>query len=202
MNSKPKDRNTIWPGRLNEIANSVADSIRGSPSLRTSIDSSKTPEAPPVVETPPVVEASPVNVVQTPRRPISITSTATNSKIILGKPWKHYEDFLEIELGGPATLAYRKSDKKGRQVFAIKKFNGTIETASILLGNLHTNIVRCYEAYNLREQVFLVEEYMEISLLEVITCTWGLEEDQIATICLEVSYRSFLCDSPTILWRD
>lgn len=228
MESKAGRRGTFWPRSQNSnenrsilenFANTVTESIRGSSSQRTSwsspsphisdapspniLDSKSqhTPDAPSLrtLDIPsqrtPVTQSDNTNksppTAENPHS-MSIAPTARHPKVFLGRPSNHYHEFLDIELGGPATLAYRRSDRKDRQVVAIKKFDGTIEVVNMLLRNIHTNIIQCYEAFNLPGRFFLVEEYMDISLREVITCTWDLEEGQIATICLEVGYQNFL----------
>lgn len=103
----------------------------------------------------------------------------------MGKPWKFYHGFLHIELGGPAMLVYW--NKPDRQVFAIKQLKGTYDDIRGLLEDSHKNIVRCYDTYALPDSFFLIEECMDVSLMEVIACPWDIEEEQIATVCMEVS---------------
>jgi hypothetical protein len=121
-----------------------------------------------------------------PHMPVALKSIPEEHTFAprIGKPWNFYHGFLRIELGGPATLAYRK--RPDRQVFAIKQIEGTYSDIQGLLENSHKNIIRCYDTYAQPDCFFLVEECMDVSLLEVVACPWDLEEEQIATVCTEV----------------
>lgn len=105
-------------------------------------------------------------------------------------PWMSYRKFFKEDQAGPASLAYKTIPDF--PVFSVKKHKDVNQHEALqLMKTSNTNVVNIEEAFLDKGSLYLVYEYMSISLAKVIAGPSGiLEEYEIAAVCHGVCTHS------------
>lgn len=102
-------------------------------------------------------------------------------------PWEYYNKIYRRELGGSVVVASKIPATF--ELFVVKSIAGldVDDKAQVLRQVRHENILACYEIFGLHDAIFIVSEYMAISLTDLNGSAVPPSEIQIATIIHQVS---------------
>jgi serine/threonine protein kinase len=126
------------------------------------------------------------------------------------KNFSKYE-FLEIVGEGSYGIVYKCLDRLNNQIVAIKRFKETEEAyvrklisreLRILQMTKHENIVEYKEAFKRKGELYVVFEYVERNLLQVLESEVRLTDDIIREIIFELSLAICYLHSEGIIHRD
>lgn len=96
-----------------------------------------------------------------------------------GKPWKKYTKLLEEDHAGLVTMAWAREGL----VVAVKAVKLAEPVALKIYSLKHPNIVGVYEAFKDGLTLYLINEYMAVSLADVSVSPWRLGEREVAAVC-------------------
>ena len=132
---------------------------------------------------------------QTPPPLPSEETVALKDLVDPGSPYSKYQDFMMIGSGAAGTVFLATSTEGGTK-YAIKKMKLTQQNTplfaaevQIMKNSIHPNVVRFYESYIVRNELFVVMEYMDGGCLADIieqSGTIKLTEPQIAFVLQSV----------------
>lgn len=120
------------------------------------------------------------------RNPPAEKSADPYPTVLRVSPWQKYEQDHERDMGGPLTVACQKS--LAFDMVAVRELQST--TASDILDiikNLqHENIVAVFELFEVEQSLFVVSEYLPITLHQIVKCLRYPNELQLAAILGQV----------------
>lgn len=124
-------------------------------------------------------------------------------------PMKLYSDFKKIGQGASGSV-YVAKIKKTKETVAIKRMDLNNQPKKDLIINeilvmresKHTNIVNFIESYLVRDELWVVMDYMDGGSLTDVIDTNHMAEPQIATVMLETSKGLHHLHSMNIIHRD
>jgi hypothetical protein len=101
-------------------------------------------------------------------------------------PWKQYDKIYDLDLGGLIEVAVRKTSPI--ELVHIRRFSKpATETALHLFRNLQNpNIINALNVLTLEDSLYVVLEYMPISLEEIVRSPAYPDERQLAIILRQV----------------
>ena len=126
-------------------------------------------------------------------RSVNFTATGkTPLKATSQSPWDTYTKEYELDLGGAIDVSTRKAPSK---LVHIRTFpTKAAEKPLHMFGQLrNNNIVNVLEAFITDNSLYIVLEYMHISLQQVVKCPAYLNERQLGAIIGQVSTCSQFC---------
>lgn len=126
-----------------------------------------------------------------------------------GDPSQKYTDFTPIGEGSTGKVYLSTERDSGRKV-AIKKMDITKQQRRELLINevatmkyyKHPNIVKMYNSYLVNDELWLVLEYLEGGPLTDIVTNTSMNEQQIATVCVQCLQALAFLHAEGIIHRD
>lgn len=104
--------------------------------------------------------------------------------------WDTYTSFLTLGPSKSTRLAYCKNDPNNRVVVIKQRSKaclGLIQPRQELIQYSHPNLIETLASYLEDNDLYVVQELMEVSLDEIIGLPQELEEDHIWVVCYEVS---------------
>lgn len=100
-------------------------------------------------------------------------------------PWDFYESFVRFTSG--LRLVQRNDGTDVRVITAYTKTRESNESDSnSILEIQHPNFIDIYEVYHFEDQVFLISEYVDFSLDDLLQCSVYPTEIEIACIISQV----------------
>ncbi|MCJ1235118.1 hypothetical protein MMC14_003082 [Varicellaria rhodocarpa] len=110
-----------------------------------------------------------------------------------GSPWGNYNEKYELKFEDFATVAVSKGPSN--KLVTIKKMEqaGSREQVTLLQRLQHDSFVQCLEIFEFDQSVYVVSDYIAVSLGQLIRCPAYPDESQLAAILAQAS----LC----VQWR-
>ena len=102
-------------------------------------------------------------------------------------PWTRYEKIYDLELGGPVEVAVRKAPPI--ELVHVRAFSkpAAEKTLHMFRHIRHRNIVAALDAFTTDDGLYVVLEYMPISLEQIVKSPAYPDERQLAAILGQVS---------------
>jgi len=132
---------------------------------------------------------------QTHKRPCSIARETSHELWVVRKraipcydssPWNFYKPFVKFESGSDLVLC---NDKNEIQVIT-SYTSASNDSGFGLLSVQHHNFVDIYELYSFKDELFVIFEYLDFSLKDLIEGSVCLTEPEIACIISQVRCMS------------
>jgi hypothetical protein len=103
-----------------------------------------------------------------------------------GSPWEKYEKAYDLELGGPVEVAVRKAPPV--ELVHVRAFSklAAEKTLHMFRQIQHCNIVAALDAFTTDDGLYVVLEYMPVSLDRIVRSPAYPDERQLATILGQV----------------
>jgi serine/threonine protein kinase len=119
----------------------------------------------------------------------SATSGPLQLRAAWESPWEKFEKIYTVELGGPVEVAVRKAPPV--ELVHVRAFTtqAAPETLHVYRQLQHQNIVTALEAFTTDNGLYIVLEYMPLSLEPIVRSPAYPDERQLAAILGQVSYR-------------
>jgi serine/threonine protein kinase len=119
----------------------------------------------------------------------SATSDPLQLRTAWGSPWEKYEKIYDVELGGLMEVAIRKSPPV--KLVHVRAFPTEVaeKTLHVYRQLQHRNIVTALEAFTTNNGLYIVLEHMPLSLERIVRSPAYPDEQQLAAILRQVSYR-------------
>ncbi len=111
--------------------------------------------------------------------------------VVKESPWQTYEEGYNLRVGGLVTVARRKrleSPLDAAEKVAIKKLSGPSRDAelSTLRQVQGKYFVKFVEAYSMEDDLYIILEFMPISLVQIVAATVQPREVHVAAIVAQV----------------
>ena len=122
----------------------------------------------------------------------SATSGPLQLRATWESPWGKYEKVYDVELGGPVEVAIRKGAPV--ELVHVRAFSAEASAKALHLSRQlqHRNIVTALEAFTTDNGLYIVFEYMPVSLERIVSSPAYPDERQLAAILGQVSFcKSF-----------
>ena len=105
-------------------------------------------------------------------------------------PWEKYEKVYNVELGGTVEVAIRKASPV--ELVHVRAFSTetSAKTLHLFRQLQHQNIVAALEAFTTDNGLYIVLEYMPISLERIVRSLAYPNERELASILRQVSFRN------------
>lgn len=118
---------------------------------------------------------------------ISATIDSLQLRAAWESPWKRYDKSYELDLGGPVEVALRKAPPVG--LVHVRAFSkpAAEKTLHAFRQIRHRNIVTALEAFTTNDGLYVVLEYMAVSLDHIVRSPAYPDERQLAAILGQVS---------------
>lgn len=113
-------------------------------------------------------------------------------RVWFGNPWDDYDHIRLVQKSGQGGLVSLKALYFNLAIIRELPSSNALEHLQVLSGIQHPNITTTYNMYCCNNRIFVVTEYLEISLAQLDFQTYHLEEWEVATIILEVQYKHLL----------
>jgi hypothetical protein len=120
----------------------------------------------------------------------SATSGPLQLRAAWESPWGKYEKIYDVELGGPVEVAIRKAPPV--ELVHVRAFatQAAAKTLHVYRQLQHRNIVTALEAFTTDNGLYIVLEYMPLSLERIVRSPAYPDERQLAAILGQVSFRN------------
>ncbi len=102
-------------------------------------------------------------------------------------PWDFYESFVSFTAGLHLVQRNDGTDVRVITSYTITRdSNGSDSNGSSILEIQHPNFIDIYEVYHFEDQIFLISEYVDFSLDDLLQCSIYPTEIEIACIISQV----------------
>lgn len=95
-------------------------------------------------------------------------------------PWDTYKRLIQLEQGSTITLA---AHHQNNQVVAVRQYNSPIKPIE---DKSHENILMVYGIYRINQVSFVVCEYLDVTMEQILACVCFVSHIQIATVAQAV----------------